>query len=327
MTARASLFVLGLLALGSIPCACGGEEKPPAKKTEAEPTPEPAPIVVPPVAAGSTSDATTGADPFEEDDWAEADTDTDGDATGGDTDGTAGAATPVYAGPCSVRWTGGPILRFKHDADGSGGLVRIDGDNDGKSDVCARFWLKDGKTHKVTVDQACDKSTDAVITPSWEAGSNVATATWTDQRGGKDAKHEITLLALPAFTGIAPGYPLYAPRAKVELEQKDGKVTKASVKEPIEGPPVKVTLKYDEQGRATRIDEDHGADGKLDRRFDYRYDEVGNVTAITLTETDFSATPKGKKTKKTAKLAYGCWTPKPTPAPTDTKAAAPKPAE
>lgn len=314
MTARRSLLSFGPLALGLVlTSACGGDDSAPAK-TKPEPEPEPVPIVVPAV-AGSTGDAgsgTTAVDPFDTDGW-EGDTedatagDTDGDATAGDTDGTAGAATPVYAGPCIVRWTGGPILRFKHDADGSGGLLRIDGDNDGKSDVCARFWLKDGKTHKVTVDEACDKSTEAVITPTYEAGSNIATASWADQRGGKDTKHEITLVTLPAFTGIAPGYPLYAPRAKVQLEQKDGRVTKATVKEPLEGPPVKVTLKYDAEGRATRIDEDHGADGKVDRRFDYRYDEVGNVTGITLTDTDFSGGGKGKKTKKTAKLSYGCW--------------------
>lgn len=311
MTARPSLFVLGLVALGFIPCgACGGDEPPPAK-TKAEPEPEPVPIVVPPVAAGSTGDETTGTvpDPFDTDGWAEGETESDDDeTTGGDTEGTAGAVTPVYAGPCTVRWTGGPILRFKHDADGKGGLVRIDGDNDGKSDVCARFWLADGKTNKVTVDEGCDKSTDATITPTWEAGSNVATATWTDQRGGKEgSKHEITLLALPAFTGIAPGYPLYAARSDVKLVEKDGRVTKATVDKPIEGPAVTVTMKYDDQGRATRIDEDHGADGKLDRRFEYRYDEVGNVTGMTLTETDFSGGGKGKKTKKTAKLAYGCW--------------------
>jgi hypothetical protein len=316
--ARRSLLPFGFALLGSLPwggCGCGGSEPAP-EKTEAVPESEPVPIVVPAAGTG-TGDASgsSAADPFEfeTDGWAE--DDTDGDATaGGDAD--AGAATPVYAGPCTVRWSGGPILRFKHDADGGGGLVRIDGDNDGKVDVCARFWLKDGKTHKVTVDEACDKSTDAVITPAWEAGSNVATATWADQRAGKDAKHEITLLALPAFTGVAPGYPLYAARAKVKLEEKDGRVTKATVEEPIEGPPVKVALKYDAQGRVTRIDEDHGADGKIDRRFDYRYDDVGNVTGMTLTETDFSGGGKGKKKKKTAKLAYGCWAsaaPAPTP--------------
>lgn len=315
MTARRTL--LSLLALGSLAWSgCGGDEAPPPAKTKTEPEAAPTPVVVPPTAAGSTGDTTGGpADPFDTEGWDDGDeTDGDttgGDATGGDTDG--GAATPVYPGPCTVRWSGGgPVLRFKHDADGKGGLLRIDGDNDGRNDVCARFWLADGKTNKVTVDQACDKSTDATITPTYEAGQNVATATWTDQRAGKDGKHEITLLSLPAFTGVAPGYPLYAPKAKVKLEQKDGRVTKATVAEPVEGPPVKVTFKYDDKGRATRIDEDHGADGKLDRRFDYRYDDVGNVTGITLTETDFSGGGKGKKTKKTAKISYACWAAKPT---------------
>jgi len=307
MTARRTL--LSLVALGSLAWSgCGGDEAPPPAKTKAEPEVTPAPVVVPPVAASSTGDTDTGgADPFDTEGWDDGD-ETDGDTTDGGSDTDGGAATPVYAGPCTVRWSGGgPVLRFKHDADGSGGLLRIDGDNDGHNDVCARFWLKDGKTNKVTVDQACDKSNDATITPTYEAGQNVATASWADHRTAEGGKHEITLLSLPAFTGVAPGYPLYAPKAKVKLEQKDGRVTKATVEEPVEGPPVKVTLKYDDQGRATRIDEDHAADGKIDRRFDYRYDDVGNVTGITLTETDFSGGGKGKKTKKTAKLSYACW--------------------
>jgi RHS Repeat len=323
MTARRSLLSLGLVALGVIPWGggCGGPEQPPPEAKAADEG-EPIPIVVPPVAA-STGDASSGgtiADPFDTEGWDEGG-ETDGDATaGGETDGAANGPTPVYAGPCTVRWNGGPILRFKHDADGGGGLLRIDGDNDGRVDVCARFWNKDGRAHKITVDEACDKSTEATITPSYDPAANVATASYTDHRDGKDAKHEITLLTLPAFTGIAPGYPLYAPRADVELVVKDGRVTKASVAKPIEGPPVKVALKYDGQGRVTRIDEDHQADGKIDRRFDYRYDEVGNVTGMTLTETDFSDGGKGKKTKKTAKLAYGCWasaTPRPAEPPSE----------
>lgn len=310
MTARRPLPTSGLVAL-ALALACGGSEPTP-EPTKQEPTKqEPEPVVVPPAPAASTGDATGGStgDPFEADDWAASDDGegTTGDPTAGDDGGKAGAATPVYAGPCTVRWTGGPILRFKHDADGRGGQLRIDGDNDGKSDVCARFWLADGKTHKVTVDQGCDKSTDATITPTYEAGSNVATARWSDTREGGSTEREITLLTLPAFTGIAPGYPLYAPKADVKLVTKDGRVTKATVAKPLEGPPVKVALTYDAQGRATRIDEDHGADGKVDRRFDYRYDEVGNVTGITLTETDFSGGGKGKKAKKTAKLSYTCW--------------------
>ena len=329
MTARRTLLSLGLVlgSLGSLSMgagACGGDEPLPAKP-KAEPDATPTPVVVPPAPAASTGDGTTGGpgeDPFDTEGWEDDGGETEGDAAA-EPDGDA--PTPVYAGPCTVRWSGGgPVLRFKHDADGGGGLLRIDADNDGTNDVCARFWLKDGKTHKVTVDQGCDKSTDATITPTYEAGQNVATASWSDQRTGKDGKHEITLLTLPAFTGVAPGYPLYAPKAKVELEQKDGRVTKATVKEPIEGPPVRVTLKYDDAGRATRIDEDHEADGKIERRFDYRYDDVGNVSGITLTETDFSGGGKGKKTKKTAKLSYSCWAsqaPKPTEKPADTKPA------
>lgn len=311
MIAARPLLLLGLVVLG--PAACGKDEPPPADTKE---EPAPVPIVVPP-AAGSTGDGatagSTGDDPFTTEGWA--DDETDGETTAGtepDTDGAGSgdqaAPTPVYAGPCYVRWSGGPVLRFKYEADGSGGLLRIDGDNDGKSDVCARFWTKDQRTHKVTVDEGCDKSTDAIITPSYDDTANVATATYADKRQGKDEQHEITLVTLPAFTGVAPGYPLYAKRDDVKLEAKDGRVTRATVKETVEGPAVKVTLKYDADGRATRIDEDHGADGKIDRRYDYRYDDVGNVTGITLTETTV-VDGKSKKTKKTAKLGYGCWAP------------------
>ncbi|MCX4247253.1 hypothetical protein [Paraliomyxa miuraensis] len=311
MTAARSLLLLGLVALGSI--ACGTKDETPPSDTK-EQTP-PTQVVVPPVAAGSTGDAGTGgstaADPFATAGWE--DDEDDGAATVGsepDTDGTgtgeAAAPATAFAGPCYVRWSGGPVLRFKYEADGSGGLLRIDGDNDGKSDVCARFWTKDERTHKVTVDEGCNKSTEAIITPSYDDTANVATATYTDQRDGKDAKHEITLITLPAFTGIAPGYPLYAERDDVKLDVKDGRVTKATVSKPVEGPAVKVTLAYDDAGRATRIDEDHEADGKVDRRYDYRYDEVGNVTGITLTETTV-VDGKSKKNKKTAKLGYSCW--------------------
>ena len=145
--------------------------------------------------------------------------------------------------------------------------------------------------------------------PEYDESANLATATYTDQRSEPSKKQEITLITLPAFTGIAPGYPLYAAKDDIKLDIKDGLVRKATIKEPIEGPAVKVSLRYDDDGRVTRIDEDHGADGKVDRRFDYRYDEVGNVTGITLNETNF-ADGKKVKTKKTAKLGYKCWAPK-----------------
>jgi len=277
---------------------------------------------VPPTPAGSTSGSagsTTFVDPFASDDgWAE--DDTEGVATvgmgvgmGEDTEGTGtggeAAPPPVFDGPCYVRWSKGPVLRFRYQKDGSGGWLRIDGDNDGKNDVCARFWTKDDRTHKVTVDEGCDKSTDAIISPTYDDAANLATATYTDKHSDPETKHEITLITLPAFTGIAPGYPLYAARDDIELKITDGLVHKATVNKTIEGPAVKVSLRYDDENRVTRIDEDHGADGKVDRRYDYRYDEVGNVTGMTLTESDYSE-GKRKKTKKKAKLGYGCWAPK-----------------
>lgn len=313
MTApRRSSLPLGLLALTL--AACGGKEDPPQKaQPQAEPETKSPPPAVVEASTGAGTGGTTIADPFDTDGWAEGDTEvaaTMGSVEAGTGDTGEPAAPPLFDGPCFVRWSKGPILRFKYDKDGGGGQLRIDGDNDGKSDVCARFWTKDQRTNKVSVDEGCDKSTEAIITPAYEEGTNVATATYTDKRGEADAKHEITLVTLPAFTGIAPGYPLYAPRDKVDLKLDEGRVTRATVKEPVEGPPIKVTLKYDDQGRVTRIDEDHEADGKVDRRFDYRYDEVGNVTGMTLTESDYSE-GKRKQSKKSAKLGYSCWADQP----------------
>jgi len=315
MTAPRPSLLLGLVALVTAACGNNDADKPPEKTPTIEIKGE---AKVPtPVAAGSTGGGTGGTtiiDPFATDGWAEDDTDGAATMGMGDESGTGGsggedAAPPLFDGPCFVRWSKGPILRFKYADDGGGGHLRIDGDNDGKSDVCARFWTKDDKTHKVTVDEGCDKSTDAIISPTYDTEINLATATYTDKRGESEAKHEITLIALPAFTGIAPGYPLYAKRDDIKLETKDGLVTKATIKTPIEGPPVKVTLKYDKDGRVTRIDEDHEADGKVDRRFDYRYDDVGNVAGMTLTETT-TVDGKRKKSKKTAKLGYSCWSKK-----------------
>ncbi|MEM9463029.1 MAG: hypothetical protein AAGF11_53300 [Myxococcota bacterium] len=319
MTARRPsppLGLLGLLGLLATPAltlaACGGEQTPAPtekKKPEVEAKPTPAPPAVSASTSGSTG-GTTIEDPFATDGWVDDETDTEGAATMGlpTATGDTGeeATTPVFAGPCFVRWSKGPILRFRYDDDGKGGRLWIDGDNNGKADVCARFWTKDDRTDKISVNEGCDKSTDAIITPTYEEGTNVATASYTDKRGETESSHEITLITLPAFTGIAPGYPLYAARDQVDLKLTKGQVTRATVKTPIEGPPVKVTLKYDGEGRVTRIDEDHEADGKVDRRFDYRYDEVGNVIGMTLTETDYSE-GKRNKSKKKAKLGYSCW--------------------
>lgn len=313
MSLRRPLSLLGLATL-SAALACGNDsaqDTPPAKTpppTKAD-TPTPAP------AAGSTSGGDSGTtaamDPFATDDgWAETEavaTVAMGEDSGGSDDtGGEPAPTPLFDGPCYVRWNNGPVLRFRYTKDGGSGWLRIDGENDGKNDVCAKFWLKDKHTNKVTVDQGCDKSTDATISPKYEEGTNLATATYTDKSGDTEVKHDITLITLPAFTGVAPGYPLYAARDDIEFDIKDGLVHKATVKKTVEGPAVKVSLTYNDEGLVTRIDEDHKADGKRDRRYDYRYDEVGNVTGITLNETDYSE-GKGKKSKKTAKLGYSCW--------------------
>ncbi len=314
MTVAAPLRILPLVPL-ALTLGCGGGDPkptpgkaPPAAETKTTPTP-----VAAAGSTGGTTGGTTIVDPFATDGWVEAETDTEAATVGemvpadGGSDTGVAAETPLYDGPCWVRWNKGPILRFKYADDGASGWLRIDGDNDGTSDVCARFWTKDNRTNKVTVDQGCTKSTDAIISPTYDDAANLATATYTDKSGDTETKHEITLVTLPAFTGIAPGYPLYAKRDDVTLDIKKGLVRKATVKKPVEGPAVKVQFTYDGDGRVTRIKEDLEANGSIDRRFDYRYDEVGNVTGIKLTQTERDDDGKKKTTKKSAKLGYSCW--------------------
>jgi len=313
LVARRRPLLLGLLALAPLACGGGEEKKGPDKsptiEVKGEAKPPPVPELAGSTSAGTGTGGSTSADPFDTEGWGDEDTEaaaTMGDEGGSGESGEAAAEPTLFDGPCFVRWSKGPILRFDYAADGTGGRLRIDAENDGKSDVCARFWTKDDRTHKVTVDEGCDSSTEAIITPTYDDALNLATATYTDKRDGAEAKHDITLVTLPAFTGIAPGYPLYAERDGIDLKSSDGRVTQAVVRKPLEGPPVKLVLKYDGEGRVTRIDEDHEADGKVDRRFDYRYDEVGNVTGMTLSETTV-VDGKRSTSKKTAKLGYGCW--------------------
>jgi YD repeat-containing protein len=229
------------------------------------------------------------------------DTDADEDPPGTGAEAETGEAGPTepWPGPCAIRWSSGTQVRFAYDDDRSKGTVRIDLDGDGKSDVCGRFELADGRTTKVEVDEGCNRTFDLRIEPEYDAKANLATARYTT--GGETKP--ITLVTMPSFGGLDPGYPLQAARKDVELKIAGGLVRSARVKAPHAGPPVRLTLSYDRNGRLTRLDEDQNEDGTIDRRFNYTYDALGNVTRITFRFGEGDDERKGN-----ARLDYRCWT-------------------
>lgn len=329
-----SLRSLALLPPALLALACGGPtpdeqgKKPPARTGSR--------YDKAPVAADSAPAAEAGADAaaadaaFEEeeegggDDWESADDEAGEAAADGDTDDAgaedegedeaadagadgaeagedAGEAATPHAGPCKVTWTSGTVVRFEYDDDEKGGKAKVDADGDGKSDVCASFKLKDGRTSKVSVQQDCKGKADFAITPKYAADTNVATAKFEDT--ATKEKRDITLVALPSFSGVAPGYPLHAPKKKIKMTNRDGLVRTAKVTEPSEGPPTDVKFFYDDKGRIKTIKEDLGIDGTTDQKYTYRYDAAGNVTRVTLSVTQ----PDGTAKKTTARLDYSCW--------------------
>jgi hypothetical protein len=222
---------------------------------------------------------------------------------GGETDGVAGiepGAAEPFRGPCTVRWTTGAVLRFEYTD--AGGKVRVDEDGDGKADVCGTFETADGRTRKIGIDEGCDRKVDLEIVPAYDPKANVATASYTGSAGGKQQERDVTLVTMPSFTGLKPGYVLHAPRSAAKLRVTKGLVRSAKVTAPGEGPPLSATFTYDDQGRVKRIKEDFESDGSVDRRFDYTYDALGNVTRMSAVVGSGEAEQKG-----TARLDYRCW--------------------
>lgn len=251
-----------------------------------------------------------GADPYGADAWE----DTDGPEPAAD-EGEADSAeqpeqaeggaeleaeTQPYPGPCKIRWSTGAIIRFEYAEDGSG-KIRVDEDADGKADTCGRFERKDGKITHVGIDEGCDGKVDLQIDPEHDDKLNLATASYEATVDGKKTKRELTLVTMTQFTGVEPGYPLQAPRKKIELRSRGGLVRTAELRKPDEGPPMKVTFTYADDGRVRRITEDHQLDGTVDRRFDYRYDERGNVVGMRV----ILGTGENEQ-KGTARIDYAC---------------------
>ncbi len=306
-----SSFALLLLACAS---SCGDEATTPKPKTGAggadgkyDPkTDSGKPKTPPPADEGAGLDDAVADDGADTQAWESEgdDPETDGDTTGGDTgtvvDATGGEpGEPAHLGPCKVTWSSGTVVRFKYTGE-TGGTINVDVDGNGKPEVCGKFELKGGKPTKVTVDDGCDKKTDLEITTKALADLNLATAKVVDKASGKTS--DLTLVSMPSFSGVIPGYPMRSAKKKIGLTDRDGLVRTANVKKPTEGPTVKVRFFYDGNGRMKTVKEDQGSDGSVDQRYDYRYDASGNVTRVTLTRTagELSA-------KTTAKLDYSCW--------------------
>lgn len=204
-------------------------------------------------------------------------------------------AETAYPGPCKVTWSTGAKLTFAYEGDG--GTVKVDSDGNGKPEACGTFTIADGKTSKVEIDEGCNDSVESSIEPAYDAKSNVATATFDD--GGKS--RDITLIEVAGFTGLTPGYPIYAKRKDAKVYLRQGIARKATVKKPWQGEPMTVTFGYSKAGQLERIKEDHGSDGSTDRRLDYRYDDKGNVIAMSVTLGNGDTVQKGR-----AKLDYSC---------------------
>lgn len=204
-------------------------------------------------------------------------------------------AEAAYPGPCKVTWSTGAKLTFVYE--GAGGTVKVDSDGNGKPEACGTFTIADGKTTKVEIDENCDDSIESTIEPTYDAKSNVATATFED--GGKS--RDLTLIEVAGFTGLTPGYPIYAKRKNAKVYLRQGIARKATVKKPWQGEPMTVTFGYSKAGQLERIKEDHGSDGSTDRRLDYRYDDKGNVIAMSVTLGNGDTVQKGR-----AKLDYSC---------------------
>lgn len=204
-------------------------------------------------------------------------------------------AEVAHPGPCKVTWSTGAKLTFAYEGDG--GTVKVDADGKGKPEACGTFTIADGKTIKVEVDEGCNDSVENTIEPAYDTKANVATATFTEGETSRD----VTLIEVAGFTGLTPGYPIYAKRKDAKVYVRGGLARKATVKKPWQGPAMTVTFGYNKAGQLERIKEDHDSDGTTDRRLDYRYDDQGNVIAMAVTLGNGDTVQKGR-----ANLDYSC---------------------
>ncbi len=288
-------------ALLALPLACGGDdsktppEQAPAADTKADTKADPA--------APSEAEPDVGSAPAAEGgDWESPDGKPDAvdpEVAAIDPEEPLPEEVPhaetAHPGPCKVTWSTGAKLTFTYEGDG--GTVTVDSDGNGKPEACGTFTITDGKTTKVQIDEGCNDSVDMTIEPVFDAKANVATASFTEGEKSRD----ITLVEVPGFTGLTPGYPIYAKRKSAGVYVRGGLARKATVKKPWQGPAMTVTFGYAKDGKLERIKEDHDSDGTTDRRLDYRYDDQGNVIAMAVTLGSGDTVQKGR-----AKVDYSC---------------------
>lgn len=283
------------LLISSVLLAACGDSEGPADKGPLKSAPNETKIDVTPPPVAEEESGKLPEDPLADDVWEEEET--------GDEAGKPPEPTPVheegpFPGPCKITYKNGPTLRFKYTD--KGGTVKIASNVEGAPDTCGKFERKDGHTTKVTIDLGCDKKSDLRIEPHYDPEVNVGSAkiTASADNGGN---REITLVTLGAFVGLEPGFPIEASRKDVKLDVKDKRVQSASTDD------TKLSVVYDKDGRIKTVKEDAGADGTIDRKFDYKFDKLGNVTKIDVATTPIVDGKPGKVVKMSAKLDYACW--------------------
>ncbi len=210
-----------------------------------------------------------------------------------------GAKTPApqagddpFRGPCTIKWSDGRTLEFKYTE--AGGSVNVDLDGDGKRDTCGTYKTENGRPTYLRLDEGCDRETDGTLRLKYQEGSSLASGTMTRE----DETTRMTIIPLPSFGGVVPGYTLPGRARNLKIEEKDGKIQTVTVKKGAGRPAKRVQFSYDEQGRISGITEDVGTDGSVEMQFTYVYDPAGNVSSIR---------SLAGKTEATATLTYDCW--------------------
>ena len=200
-------------------------------------------------------------------------------------------ATEAYPAPCKVTWSDGRVLTFKHRE--GGGSITSDGNGDGSRDDCGTFKTRDGKVTYLRIDEGCDRSTDATVRIR-DARKIPGLLEAKVTRAGK--ARTMTLVPLPSFGNLLPGYLLDAAPRTVEVERNGGRITR--VQAAVSGRSHVLTLGYGEDGRLSSVDEDSDGDGTPDAHFQFNRDGAGNVTRV--------EAQAGGRTL-TGKLDYSCW--------------------
>jgi hypothetical protein len=274
--------VVALASGFAVATACGDPKDPPKAETTAS-----APLPV-----DATAASTPGATP-----------DTAGVPAGESSAGVPVAQPPAdlggsddpARGPCRIRWADGRSLRFTWTQDG--GSLALDGDGDGRRDTCATFKSEGDRISYLRVDEGCDRSTEATLrmdAPGARA-TNLATGKLT--RGSETSS--VSLVWLPAFAGVLPGYLLPGRKKELRIDESEGLVRRVTSRAGGGRPARRISFTYDGSGRISAILEDEGADGSAELQQQYLWNDDGRLDQIvakrpdgtTLGHVDYECTP------------------------------------